>query len=206
MTSNPDEWIVCEHRAFAVTLMRSAAISRNCRESHFCFILRDELRCVLRQQRSGFRRKFVCEFRRRLVPNRAVQPLLIPGPLEFRTQNLGFQGRTETSRLVNSVFIRLLDDSPYLYSSLQPRYPPVARTRMLFCQLMQTLANLPLFIIDPCLVRCVDRDFFTNRQAIRSNADMQISWPTTGIRARRHMCSELEHLTASIRNNQTVHC
>lgn len=54
MTSNPDEWIVCEHRAFVVVLMRSSAISRNIREFHFCFILRDELRCVLRPQRGDY--------------------------------------------------------------------------------------------------------------------------------------------------------
>jgi len=119
-------------------------------------------------------------------------------------RTLTSEGEPKTSRSINTAFIRLLNDSLYPCASQRPRHSPVALTRMLLRQLMQTLANLPLFIIDPCFVRCVDRDCLTNRQAIRSNADMQISWPTTGIHARRHMCSDLEHLGASIRSNQTV--
>src|SRR5438552_4511342 len=48
-----------------------------------------------RTERSGVRPKFGGEFGRRLVPNPAVQPLLIPVPLVLRSQNFRLQQRTE---------------------------------------------------------------------------------------------------------------
>jgi hypothetical protein len=67
---------------------------------------------------------FAGEFRRRPVPDPAVQPLLIPVPLVLRSQNLGLQQRTE------NLSVRKLRFHPAVERLAVPVLPRTSRSNI----------------------------------------------------------------------------